>query len=132
MNSIRKIKKLTARYPIVIEIHTPSHMMAEQAEQVRRKLKQEFGSGIIVMMFHVDDEPIGVLKMPEISAEEKQKFINDFASAKEYIQQLPIESFTPIVKQKTFIHSVFALSKKQHKELSDRLEKHLISINPKN
>lgn len=133
MNSIRKIKKLTARYPIVIEIHIPNATSIKELTHVRNKLKQEFGDGVICFMFPVPDESeIPVFKKPELSPKEKQEFVEAFTK-EGYKGKLSLvdSNLTTIVRQKTFIHSVFALSKKQHKELSDRLEKHLIGINPK-
>lgn len=128
MESIRKIKKLFKRYPLVIELSLPTYISNEAIKLAIETLKEKYGD-MIVMVFH--KEPVKpFIPLGALSAEQKADFREKWEEAmssglrEEHFRVDTAVSggdktaFSLIQYQDNFkIHSVFKLSAKQHKEL---------------
>jgi len=113
MQSIKKVKKLLARNPIVIEMSLPENVSQEEKHNIGKYLKQQFDGNVLVFIFPEKEQSVGILKT--------SKLVGKFQS-QPYIETATQPYFESINHLHFHIHSVFKLTSKQHKELIEAVK----------
>ena len=139
MESIRKVKKLLKRYPVMIEMNIPEYIHAQQMEDMYKQMQKRFGNNVILMILPQQPFPV-VIKADELTEEAKQKFkeqLNDTKQNSSYVVGIDPaygvdDSFVTIFKRDQFkIHSCFKLTAKQHNEIIEAVKEHKVTTSIK-